>query len=92
MQLIIAEKPSLGRNIAAAIGPIIKPPMVMITSFGSYFRKRTMGIRTVATSTNAIALIIAMMTSLFVRLFLSTKITLQKKITPRKTLPFKVQT
>ena len=29
----------------AAIGPYMNPPMVMITSFGSYFKNNTMGTR-----------------------------------------------
>ena len=45
LMVIISIRDTSKDTMKEAIGPSKKPPMVMITSFGSYFKNRTTGIR-----------------------------------------------
>ena len=45
LMVTISSSETMPETMNAAIGPNRKPPMVMITSFGSYFRNSTTGIR-----------------------------------------------
>ena len=42
----ISSRDTSRETVKEAMGPNRKPPMVMMTSLGSYFRNRTTGIRT----------------------------------------------
>ena len=53
-----------------ATGPSMKPPMVIITSLGSYLRNMTTGMRMKATTTKAMAQSMPMVTSFLVEIFM----------------------
>jgi hypothetical protein len=64
--VIISKKDTATETIKAAAGPYRKPPMVITTSLGSYFRNRMIGIRTTHTMTYAKAVSIAKTVNFFV--------------------------
>jgi hypothetical protein len=49
--VIISKRETTAETKTAVIGPKINPPMVIITSLGSYFKNRTTG--TLAINTDA---------------------------------------